>query len=203
MSPSPEAEAAPTARSPARKRQRLPRRRRGSMALEFALVAPILCLFSLASADVVRYVRTVSLVERSAGEIANILAQSQVLNEADVSAIIDAAAMATTPHNVTGPSGRVILSGLSRAAGVTRVVWQRQRGGLSAASQLGVENSTASLPNGFALEDGQTAVAAEVIFEFQPWIFATGFVNAPTNVLRAWGTSLMRPRGGALDAITP
>ena len=83
------------------------------MALEFTLVAPILALLGLAVLDVVDFLRAGLRLERTAGEVTNVLAQQQSLREEDFATLFDLAARIAAPYRVTDTDGAVVVSGLA------------------------------------------------------------------------------------------
>ena len=172
------------------------RRRRGSVALEFTLVAPVLALLGLAVLDVVDFLRVSLRLERTAGEVANVVAQYQSLREADFAAIFDLAGRIATPHRVTGADGAVILSGLVNQGPGPVVLWQRRAGSPGYASAFGAQGGVATIPAGSAdlvLAIGQGAVVAEVFHAREPWLLSGRFLaGEPFSRLRSF--ALQRPR---------
>jgi len=181
------------------------RRLRGSAAVEFALVAPVLALLGVAVLDVVDFLRVALRVERVAGELVNVVAQRQTLREADFATLFDLAARIADPHGVTGGAGAVVLSGLANEDGELRVLWQRRAGGAGFASAFGAEGGAATLPAeaaGLRFERDQGAVAAEVFLRREPWILSRAWLGAAAfSDLRSY--ALQRPRAVSILRVTP
>lgn len=171
-------------------------RRRGSVAIEFVLVAPVIAMLGLAVLDVVDFLRVTLRLERTAGEVANIVAQYEMLTESDVAALFDLAARIAAPHRVTQADGAVILSGLANQGSGTVVLWQRRAGAGGYASAFGTQGGPATIPPRSAdlvLTSGQGAIVAEVFLAREPWILAGRFLPSdPFTRLQSF--ALQRPR---------
>lgn len=172
------------------------RRRRGSVAVEFTLLAPILALLGLAVLDVVDFLRIALRLERTAGEVANVVAQYQALREPDFVTIFDLAGRVAAPYRVTSSDGAVILSGLANTGTGTMVMWQRRQGSGGYASAFGTEGGAATIPARSAdltLAVGQGALVAEIFYAREPWVLSGRFLSAdPFSRLQAF--ALQRPR---------
>jgi hypothetical protein len=179
--------------SPSRHRDH---RRRGSIAVEFALVAPILALLGLAVLDVVDFLRVALRLERTAGELVNVVAQYDALRDADFVTIFDLAGRVAAPHRVTSSDGAVVVSGLANLGTGATVLWQRRQGSPGYASAFGIEGGVATIPARSAdltLAIGQGAVVAEIFYAREPWILSGRFLSAaPFSRLQSF--ALQRPR---------
>lgn len=172
------------------------RRRRGSVALEFTLVAPILALLGLAVLDVVDFLRVGLRLERTAAEVANVLAQHQSLREEDFATVFDLAARIAAPYRVTDTDGAVVVSGLANQGLGPVVLWQRRIGAGGYASAFGVQGGAATIPtrsSDLVLAIGQGAVVAEAFYAREPWLLTGRFLpEAPFSRLQSF--ALQRPR---------
>ncbi|WP_137123680.1 TadE/TadG family type IV pilus assembly protein [Roseomonas sp. HF4] len=172
------------------------RRRRGSIAVEFTLVAPILAMLGLAVLDVVDFLRISLRIERTAGEVANIVAQYEVLPEAEFATLFDLAGRIADPWRVTQDDGAVILTGLANQGQGTVVLWQRRAGSSGYPSAFGAEGGVATIParsGDLVLASGQGAVVTEVFLAREPWILSGRFVPGdPFTRLQSF--ALQRPR---------
>jgi hypothetical protein len=172
------------------------RRRRGSVAVEFTLLAPILAVLGLAVLDVVDFLRIALRLERTAGEVVNVVAQYQALREADFATIFDLAGRVAAPYRVTASDGAVILTGLANTGTGAMVLWQRRQGSGGYASAFGTEGGAATIPARSAdlsLAIGQGALVAEIFYAREPWVLSGRFLSAdPFSRLQAF--ALQRPR---------
>jgi hypothetical protein len=180
--------------SPSRRPDR--RGRRGSIAVEFTLVAPILALLGLAVLDVVDFLRVVLRLERTAGEVVNVVAQYDALRDEDFTTIFDLAGRVAAPYRVTSSDGAVILSGLANTGTGAMVLWQRRQGSAGYASAFGTEGGAATIParsGDLSLAIGQGALVAEIFYAREPWVLSGRFLSSdPFSRLQAF--ALQRPR---------
>jgi hypothetical protein len=172
------------------------RGRRGSIAVEFTLVAPILALLGLAVLDVVDFLRVVLRLERTAGEVVNVVAQYDALRDEDFATIFDLAGRVAAPYRVTSSDGAVILSGLANTGTGAMVLWQRRQGSAGYASAFGTEGGAATIParsGDLSLAIGQGALVAEIFYAREPWVLSGRFLSSdPFSRLQAF--ALQRPR---------
>lgn len=172
------------------------RRRRGSVAVEFTLVAPILAVLGLAVLDVVDFLRVALRLERTAGEVVNVVAQYEALREEDFATIFDLAGRVAAPYRVTSADGAVILTAIANTGTGPLVLWQRRQGSGGYASAFGAEGGVATIPAGSAdltLAIGQSALAAEIFYAREPWVLSGRFLAGdPFSRLQAF--ALQRPR---------
>lgn len=179
--------------SPFRRRDR---RRAGSVAVEFTLVAPIIALLGLAVLDVVDFLRVSLRLERTAGEVANVVAQYQSLHDADFATVFDLAGRIASPYHVTDTDGAVVVSGLANLGNGVIVLWQRRAGAAAYRSAFGTEGGAATIPARSAdlvLAIGQGAVVTEVFYAREPWLLSGRFLSGdPFSRLQSF--ALQRPR---------
>ncbi|MGE0747676.1 MAG: TadE/TadG family type IV pilus assembly protein [Rhodospirillales bacterium] len=181
-----------------RRLRRLRRDDAGAIFVEMAFILPVLILMLTGGAEVARYVLLNQRLDRVASTMADLVSQSDdTLTAAQVDDLFDAVEEVAKPFTLAA-TGRVILSSVTGQSGGTSLVnWQRTTGSLTgAASKVGSPNNTATLPTGFALVDGDTAIIAEVYFDYTPLIF--GGVMADRRV---YHSAFYRPRFGALSQL--
>ena len=180
------------------------RRRRGSVAIEFTLVAPILAVLGLAVLDVVDFLRVALRLERTAGEVVNVVAQYQFLHEQDFATIFDLAGRVAAPYRVTASDGAVILTAIANTGTGPMILWQRRQGSSGYASAFGTEGGTATIPARSAdlsLAIGQSALAAEIFYARDPWVLSGRFLSGdPFSRLQSF--ALQRPRMVSILRIT-
>jgi Flp pilus assembly protein TadG len=174
--------------------------RRGIAAVEFAIVLPVLLLVVLATVDVVSLVRASWRMERAAGELGNVIAQLDVITDADFPVLFDVADRIAAPYELTGLAGAVIVTGIAGGENGATIAWQRRAGAGLFSSRIG-GTGTASLPAGFVLPAGQSAIAVETYVQSRPWVLAAPFLGGATRTLSGFG--LFRPRLATLGSIDP
>lgn len=176
---------------------RFARARRGAVVAELAFYIPVLLAVVLGCYETTRYVLLNEKLDRTASGVADMLAQAESLSAGQVDALFPAAGALMEPYDLSG-LGRVILSSVTQAPGdVPRIDWQREgAGSLLVESGLGAPGEAASLPDGFAMRDGENLVIAEVFYNFTP-TFMAEFVPAQ----RLKQDSYRRPRLNKLNSL--
>jgi Flp pilus assembly protein TadG len=176
----------------------LRRDRRGVSAMEFALILPILVLFSAGTIEYSRLILLTQKLQSGAFILADLTARDTTLSEDQLENIFLAIDNVIQPFEfATG--GRAIVSSVGvDAAKKTVVNWQRAgAGALAAASGIGSEGGLATLPDDLDIDAGETIIAAEVFYSFTP-LFGLGL--APRTIHKV---SYYKPRLGTLDSLLP
>jgi TadE-like protein len=169
----------------------------GNVAVEFALVLPVLMLLMLGSAEMARFVILHQKVDRVAVTTSDLVARAETIKESELDDIFLAAEFVARPFDLPN-LGVVIVSAITNEDGSgARVAWQRSGGGsASHSSQVGTEGGIASLGDDFEVREGETAIIAEVFYEFEP--FLSELIVEPQTLYRR---AHYRPRLGTLEEI--
>ena len=169
---------------------------RGVIALEFALVLPVLILLCFGTVEVGRFVLLQMKLDQLAAAVADLGTRERTLSTATIDDIFAAGAHIVQPFDLAA-DGRVTLSGVGRAAGdEPRVLWQRRSGGtLDVPSETGTVGGLATLPDEIVLAVGQTVVVAEVSFSYRGMF---GLLPERITTKRAY----FRPRLGSLQQLS-
>jgi Flp pilus assembly protein TadG len=176
------------------------RDRRGAIAVEFAVVAPVLVALMIGTFEVTRYVLLHQKLDRMAVAASDLVSQGETITVTQLTDIFAATELIAEPFTI-GADGVVIVSSVYRQTGTstTKVAWQRSgTGTLAATSTVGAQGATATMPSGFALKEGESVIVGEVFYQFRP-MFAPNLVPAS----RLYHRAVFRPRRGTLDTITP
>lgn len=155
--------------------------RRGVAALEFALLSPILLLMMLGTADVVDFLRVSLRLERTAGEVTNVVAQYEALKPADMTTIFDLAQRIAGSFDVTSKSGAVIITGVANTGSGAGCLWRSRAGSSAFSSALKMQGTRVSVGDNVgdaSLSAGQGAVVTEVFLPRAPWFFSNGLWGA-------------------------
>ncbi|MDO9709141.1 TadE/TadG family type IV pilus assembly protein [Paracraurococcus lichenis] len=181
--------------------------RRGTAAVEFAILVPLLILFFVATAELVIYARAAFRLERTAAEVANVGSQLESVATADVAGLFDAAKAIAAPvlawSNGTAPgSARTVISVVANTGNGNRVSWTCARGDSGLTAQVA---GLAALPNGFIVPSGQSVLVVEVINAVTPWhIMAQSgpwfFGTIGPWPLRSY--AILRPRTASLTTLS-
>ncbi len=178
--------------------RKLFRNRRGSLLAETAFTMSILAMLSLGGAEIARYTLLHQKMEQIAASIGDLIAQAPTLSETDVTNVFAAVSEITRPFDLS-TSGVVIISSIGATGGGGPTMnWRRFGGGaLAAGSQIGTTpGASATMPAGFTVTDGETVITAEVLFDYQPWLF-----DALIGSTQLYHTAFFRPRLGTLSVI--
>jgi hypothetical protein len=167
----------------------------GAVAAEFGLVISALIVILTGCFEASRYILLNQKLDRASSSVADLMAQADGITVSILNDIYTAAGEQTLPFDLDD-DGRVIVSSIYRVdANPAKVQWQCAGGGdySAASSAIGGEGDDAILPPNFDVGVGANVVAAEVFYDYQPFLFQGIF--EPT-VFRH--TSYTRPRGALL-----
>jgi hypothetical protein len=173
-------------------------KKKGAVAIEFALTLPIWVVLLIGSADAAYMMIMSQRIDRVAYSVTDITTQSDTLTMNDLNNILLAAGQLMQPFEF-GVKGVVIVTSLYKPSGEpTKISWQYVGGGsLERVSKIGAVGATPIMPNGLTLNDNENVIVSEVYYDFEPM-----FVNA--GVLKhadIYRTAIYKPRLSPL--ITP
>lgn len=176
---------------------RLRRDRRGALMAEVAIALAVVLSLIMSGLEFARYILLHQKMERVAASVADLVAQSEILSEADVTNIMAAVEHVAKPFSIV-TMGRVVVSSVGASGGnPPTMYWQRSGGGAYAAtSQVGTPGGSVSLPSGFTVSNGSSVIIAEVFYNYTPWIFPE--VISPGEVYQS---AFFRPRFGPLTQV--
>ena len=184
--------------------RRLPGRRllacrAGNVAVEFGLAVPVLMMMMLASVELARFVILNQKLDRVASSVSDLVARAETIKESELQDIFAAVSEVASPFDIAD-LGVVIVSSVTNLDGSGPVIaWQRSgAGSYSATSKIGGEGDSAKLPADFEVRNGESAIIAEVYFDFAP--FLSELIVEPQVV---YHTAHFRPRLGTLEEINP
>lgn len=173
----------------------VPSNRRGLVALETALVAPLFLFVALCTADLIRVFRAQLRVEAVAVQIGQIISQCRTITDsgsmsgngtaADNSDILQfwrhAERIAGGIVNVRGQmagGGAVIVTAVGRNNNANRAYWQRRTGNTTIRSAVATAvPGGATISNNFVVPTNQTVFVTEVFAEIRPWVLGAGLIG--------------------------
>ncbi len=170
--------------------------RRGVVAVEMALVAPVLIALLLGTLDLGWRILASYKLERAVAALADLSARSRDLSADDIGDIFEAVMPIAAPFELGGAT--VILSGVRDDTGNRPiVVWQQRNGPADGdESRIGGEGDVADLGDTLDLEAGESVIVAELFFDFQPLV---GFLlRQPQELYFRW---IARPRSGTVTEL--
>lgn len=166
--------------------------RRGSVATELVLMAPLLFIVVLCTTDLIRVFRAQLRMEMVAVQIGQIVSQcARIHDPADFTQFWGhATRIADGRVDVNSSSGgAIVISAISRnTATANRLNWQRRTGNASATSSF----STGVAPvirgrnnQAFIVPANQTLFTTEVFAVIQPWVISAGLIGTalPREIL--------------------
>ncbi len=187
---------------PASRLRRFIRGSEGVAIVDFALVVPILVLLLLGSMEVGRYVLLNQKLSRVAISSSDLVSRAKHAVTADINQVFAAAEYSMRPFDL-GVDGIVFITSVSTDDTLPvspTISWQMSGGGTGTfTSAVGTTiGASANLPAGFAMEENQNIIIAEVFFSYQPFFFSK--VISP-KVIRHSG--LHYPRLRPLHTLLP
>jgi hypothetical protein len=173
--------------------------RSGNVLLELGFAMAILATLTMGGVEIGRYVLMHQKLERVVASVGDLVSQSEDLTPTLVTNLFDAAQHVIQPFELADKGVVIVSSVVGVQDSAPRINWQMSGGGtLGAASELGIACNDATLPDGFTPVPGDTAIIAEVFFEYTPWMFE-GIAEPGRQYHRA----LFRPRFGTLSSLGP
>jgi Flp pilus assembly protein TadG len=172
--------------------------RRGTVAIEMALLTPILMTMLLGILDVGSLMIMQYKLGRAAAAVADLTARGGSITEAQIGDVFAAAERITSPYDLAG-DGRAIVTSVVNNGDGPRIAWQRQSpGALAVASHIGSQGAVPRMPAGLEVRVGENIVVAESFLAYEPvvGIVVRGRQDAYVQAVR-------RPRLGTLDRVLP
>ena len=174
--------------------------RGGGILAETGILLPVIMIIILSGTEIGRFTLLQQKLSRASVTMSDLIAQTDSnISLTQVANLYQAAGFVMRPFDITA-NGVIIVSSVVRSNGNPPTVnWQCIGAGeLSAMSALGAAGATATLPSGFILRDGESAIFAEVVYNYEPFV-APDLIGS--TMLRQ--QSMFRPRFGALAALAP
>ena len=178
---------------------RLRRDARGIAATEFALILPILVLFSAGTIEYSRLILLTQKLQSGSFILADLTARDKTLTAGQLDNIFLAIDNIVQPFTFD-TLGKAIVTSIGVDAAKKPIVnWQRAGAGtLAVTSAIGsTKGGKATLPADLTIASGETIISAEVYYSFQP-LFGIGL--APKVIRRV---AYYKPRLGSLDTLLP
>jgi hypothetical protein len=147
---------------------------RGISAMEFALILPILVMFSAGTIEYSRLILLTQKLQSGAFILADLTARDKTLSTDQLGDIFLAIDQVIRPFEL-GDNGHAIVTSLGADEDDEPLVnWQCGGAGtLDVESKLVEDGAVVELPGDITLGYGETVIAAEVFFDFEP-LFGVG-----------------------------
>ncbi len=177
---------------------RLRRDIHGVIAIEFALILPILVVLFLGAAEFGRLILLSQKLQNGAFVLADLIGRDERISESKIEDIFHAVGMVMKPFDFS-TNGRAIVTSVGGSDDDGPLVnWQRYGAGqFDTASAVGVEGGEAAISEALTLDNGETLLVAELYFSFEPLF---GLMLDPYIIRKE---AYLKPRLGVLDTIDP
>ena len=172
--------------------------RRGNFLLELAFAMPVLITLFLTGVEFTRYLLINQKLERTSATIADLVSQSHGMSEGEMASIFSASNFIMDPYDLVADGSLVVSSISATGSSPAEINWQRAYGGGSGGSQFGSQGDVADLPDGLVVRDGESMIAAEAYYDYEPLIFQEVLKS---QTIYRW--AVFRPRFSALNEINP
>ena len=185
-------------------RSELCRDRRGVAALEFAILAPVMLLLLLATADLVIWMRTWLRMEQTVSEMTQVITQYSMLYTSDfTTTFYPLAQIAVGSAALTCNGGGMVVTGIDNSSGIPAVSWQWSSGACASSgftTTIG-SKTTLAMPGSYVPPSGYSVIVVE-LFTTQPeYVFSKG-IMATTGLSNISTYAAAVPRTGALPTFT-
>jgi Flp pilus assembly protein TadG len=172
---------------------------KGTAAIEFALLAPLMALMLAGLFDVSQFIYCNNQMITTAQELSNIITRGNV-TAPQLQTMMQAATYTAQPFVFTN-SGNVIVTSVSQTNSNTAVaptiMWQASWPGGTGGSRI----SPGSLPGGLSLAYNETVIFTEVFYTYSP-VF-TAYSLVPSSSLQIYQVAAAVPRQGTMTTLPP
>ncbi|WP_244816338.1 TadE/TadG family type IV pilus assembly protein [Caballeronia sp. Lep1P3] len=195
---------------------------RGSAAVEFVVIVPLMLLVLLGFTEMYLYMRAVSLVEHTAFTLADSIGQmTQVMDDSsttgsnNLGAIWNAATLIAAPETLSKQGGVVVTSvceqasscnglvtSVSKTPGVAKILWQKQAPWNASGMSTHI-TPTSILPTGWPFRNGDSAVIVEVFYSYTPFSMTAPFWQSAPGTQTIYERVVVRPRTGQSLTLQP
>lgn len=168
-----------------RKIMKLLRDRRGSVAVEFAFVAPVMIALYFGMAEITQALLTDRRVSQVASAVGDLVAQSGSLTTTDVNNVFDVSTSLLRPSS-TAPLGIRVTSITIDKDGKATVKWQQTRGDVAS-----LPDALTNIPTAL-LKPNESLVRADTTY-----LFTSMVQQALPKPIRFRHTIYLKPRSAA------
>lgn len=204
---------------------RMLRADRGSVAIEFVIIVPLMLLVLLGFTELYMYMRAVSIVEHTAftladsiGQMPEVIKDASTSNANNLGSLWNAATLLAAPNDLQSQGGVIITSicdqtttpcgtapplTQSQIAGTPKVCWHASAP-WTQSGMTSQETTGNILPATWPFRNGDSAIVVEVFYRYNPFTMtSTLWVDAP-GTQTIYERIYVLPRfGHALLLLTP
>ena len=170
---------------------------KGAALIEFALVVPILLAILLGAFELGSYIFAINKVGRLAASVNDITGRNQ-MKDCELQSLLNATPMFVEPFDFAS-HGTIIVTGVAdiNDGNGARVKWRKSAYG-AASSKIGAIGAKPTLPSGFTISAGDSAVFVEVYYDYNTIFNALDF-----NKKQIYRMIVTKPRLGQMVTLTP
>jgi hypothetical protein len=194
---------------------------RGSVAIEFVIIVPLMLLVLLGFTEIYLYMRAVSIVERTAFTLANSVGQmAQVINDPSTSNANNLGSVWNTATQLAAPddlkaNGAVILTSICdtpnncvptppavcpalipATKGAPQIWWTQNASWMTTSSPPSRITSSNLLPKGWPFYACDSATAIEVFYTYTPFSMTAPFWTSAPGTQTIYKVVYVRQRSG-------
>jgi len=174
------------------------------------MVMPLILLILLGNWETYQYLRSVSVVERVAFSVGNLVSRRSQLKDdrtagdsANIGTYFAAARQIAAPVPLIEEGG-LILSAVHNDGSGVKVAWQRAEPAADGpASRIGTEGGPPTLPPTLTLGAGDTVIVAEVFYTFRPFRWTRAVWDDAPGGVTTYRRAVFWPRYGGLEQLVP
>jgi Flp pilus assembly protein TadG len=188
---------------------RLKKRDKGTAAIEFALLAPVLILTAFGLIEIANYVFSHTKMNRVSQGVSNIITRGN-LTKPQLDALLVAAKQISLPFDFD-TFGCVLVSSINQSNSNTSlppsVMWtDSYPSGSGNCGASRITTNLGNLPGGLVLNQNQTIITTEVFYKYQPLIPGYSYGTTPlipNSLLDIYAYAIAVPRQGDMTTLPP
>jgi hypothetical protein len=195
---------------------------RGSVAIEFVIIVPLMLLVLLGFTEMYLYMRAVSIVERTAftvadsvGQMSNVINDESTTNSNNLGSIWNAATLLAAPNDLKANGGVILTSICDKpnncgtppavcggsllipaTKGSPQIGWTQNASWMTKSSSPTRITSANLLPKGWPFYACDSATAVEVFYTYTPFSMTAPFWTSAPGTQTIYKVVYVRQRSG-------
>lgn len=146
--------------------------KKGSISIEFGILASVLIVMLFSGMEYGRYILLNQKADKAVAGVGDMVSQYTEIQSRDIKDIFLAASNILESYQYKGQGVLVVSHIHAATAGQPKITWQEVSSkSFNVASKLGKAGETPTLPGGFTMNAGETVLAVETFVKFEPMLF--------------------------------
>lgn len=146
--------------------------KKGSISIEFGVLASVLLVMLFSGMEYGRYILLNQKADKAVAGVGDMVSQYTEIQSRDIKDIFQAASNILEQYQYKGQGILVVSHIHAASAGQPKITWQEVSSkSFNVASKLGKAGDTPKLPAGFTMDAGETVLAVETYIKFEPMLF--------------------------------